>query len=462
MEFAGTADIAKVGDIINAKSKSAGRKYLAYTHVFGCAQNTADMENIRGMLECMGYGFCDEAKFADIIVINTCAVREGAESRIYGNVGQFKKLKEQNPELIVCVCGCMMQQPQVVEKLRKSYPYVDIIFGTHNIDRFPALVLNKLSTGKRTFEILDKSEITEGMPSRREPGGSCNVSIMYGCDNFCSYCIVPYTRGREKSRKPENVLAEIKALAAAGYTEINLLGQNVNSYGKGLEEKITFAQLLKQVNDIPGVRRIRFMTSHPKDLSDELIETMATCDKVCKSLHLPFQAGCTRVLEKMNRRYTKEQYLELVMKIKKRIPGIALTTDVIVGFPGETTEEFEHTLDVLKKVRFDGVFSFIYSRRTGTVAAKMEDVISEEEKHANLERLLKVQQDINFEINSGYVGNEYEVLVDGTSKTKDNLLTGHTDTNKIVHFVGDESLIGTYKTVKITEAKSFYLKGELL
>ena len=461
MKFANGADIKNISDIINAKSESLGRKFLAYTHVFGCAQNTADMENIRGMLKYMGYGFCDEAKYADIIVINTCAVREGAECRIYGNVGQFKKLKEQNPELIVCVCGCMMQQPKVVEKLKKSYPYVDVIFGTHNIDRFPTLVLNKMSTGKRTVEILEKGEIVEGMPSERDFGASCNVSIMYGCDNFCSYCIVPYTRGREKSRKPQDVLSEIKSLVSSGYSEINLLGQNVNSYGKGLDEKITFAQLLKQVNDIPGVRRIRFMTSHPKDLSDELIETMAACSKVCKSLHLPFQAGCTRVLEKMNRRYTKEQYIELALKIKKRIPGIALTTDVIVGFPGETNEEFEHTLDVLKKVRFDGVFSFIYSRREGTAAAKMEDVISEEEKHANLERLLKLQQDINFEINCSYIGGEYEVLVDGVSKTRNSLLTGHTDTNKIVHFEGSENLIGTYKRVKITEAKSFYLKGEL-
>ena len=439
---------------------SGGRK-TAYTKFYGCAQNEADMETIRGMLEIMGYDFTDEPSEADIIVINTCAVREGAEDRIYGNVGAFKKLKEKNRNLIIVICGCMTQRPGPADKLKKSYPYVDIVFGTHGIEKFPEKLLKRLQTGKRVFEIDEKSEIVEGLPVKRKESVSANVSIIYGCNNFCSYCIVPYTRGRERSRKWENIVCEVKGLAEKGVTEITLLGQNVNSYGKDLDDGINFAGLLRKINEIDGIKRIRFMTSHPKDLSDELIVAMSECDKVCRQLHLPVQAGSNRVLKDMNRKYTREEYLTLVEKIRKAMPDITLTTDIIVGFPNETKEEFEDTMDIIKKVRYDGIFSFIYSKRSGTPAAKMEDSISDEEKSENLSRLLEVQKEIQLEINRNYLGKTLEVLIDDKSKTDENLLSGRTDGGKIVHFPGDAGLIGKYVNVKITKVKSFYLTGEL-
>lgn len=437
-------------------------KKKAYTKFYGCAQNEADMETIRGMLEQMGYDFTDVPEEADIITINTCAVREGAEDRIYGNVGAFKKLKEKNPDLIIVVCGCMTQQQHVVDKLKKSYPYVDIVFGTHGIEKFPERLLRRIEKGKRVLEIQETGKIVEGLPIKRKPGTSANVSIIYGCNNFCSYCIVPYTRGRERSREKDCIISEIKALVKTGKTEITLLGQNVNSYGKDLENKVTFAQLLREINEIPGIKRIRFMTSHPKDLSNELISAMAECDNVCKQLHLPLQAGSNRVLRDMNRKYTREDYLGLVEKIRKAMPEITLTTDIIVGFPNETTEEFNETLDIIKKVRYDGIFSFIYSKRNGTPAAKIDDKTPEEEKGANLSRLLEVQKEIQLEINKTYLGKQYEVLADGESKTDESLLSGRTEGGKIVHFAGDKSLIGKYVNVEITDVKSFYLTGKLI
>ncbi len=437
-----------------------GRK-KAYTKFYGCAQNEADMETLRGMIEKMGYDFTEEPAEADLITINTCAVREGAEDRIYGNVGAFKKLKEKNPGLVIVVCGCMTQRPEAADKLKKSYPYVDIIFGTHGIEKFPNRLLERFEKGKRVFAVEEKSEIVEGLPVKRKEGASANVSIIYGCNNFCSYCIVPYTRGRERSRRWENVVAEVKNLTAKGVTEITLLGQNVNSYGKDLEGGINFAQLLRKINEIDGLKRIRFMTSHPKDLSDELILAMSECDKVCRQLHLPVQAGSNRVLKDMNRKYTREDYLGLVERIRKAMPDIALTTDIIVGFPNETKEEFADTLDIIKKVRYDGIFSFIYSKRSGTPAAKMPDKVTEQEKSENLTELLEVQKEIQLEINKNYLGKTYEVLVDSTSKTDDKLLSGRTEVGKIVHFAGDKELIGKYVNVKITEVKSFYLTGEI-
>ena len=433
----------------------------AYTKFYGCAQNEADMEILRGMIEKMGFGFTDDPKEAELITINTCAVREGAEDRIYGNVGAFKKLKEKNPHLIIVVCGCMTQRPEAADKLKKSYPYVDIIFGTHGIENFPLMLEKRLLSGKRVFAVTEESSIAEGMPIKRKESVSANVSIIYGCNNFCSYCIVPYTRGRERSRKWENVVAEVKGLAEKGVTEITLLGQNVNSYGKDLEDGVNFAQLLKKINEIDGIKRIRFMTSHPKDLSDELIEAMAECEKVCKQLHLPVQAGNNRVLKDMNRKYSREDYLALVERIRRAMPDITLTTDIIVGFPNETKEQFEDTLDIIKKVRYDGIFSFIYSKRSGTPAAKMPDSISDAEKSENLSRLLEVQKDIQLEINKNYLGKTYEVLVDGTSKTDEALLSGRTEGGKIVHFEGGRELIGKYIDVKITEVRSFYLTGEI-
>ena len=433
----------------------------AYTKAYGCAQNEADMETIRGMLQIMGYDFTDEPAEADIIVINTCAVREGAEDRIYGNVGAFKKLKEKNHELIIVICGCMTQRPGPADKLKKSYPYVDIVFGTHGIEKFPQKLLKRLETGKRVFEIDEKSEIVEGLPVKRKESTSANVSIIYGCNNFCSYCIVPYTRGRERSRNWENIVREVEGLAAKGVTEITLLGQNVNSYGKDLPDGLSFAGLLRKINEIGGIKRIRFMTSHPKDLSDELILAMAECDKVCKQLHLPVQAGSNRVLKDMNRKYTREDYLALVERIRKAMPDITLTTDIIVGFPNETEEEFKDTLDIIKKVRYDGIFSFIYSRRSGTPAAKMPDTTPEKEKSENLSKLLEVQKEIQLEINKNYQGKTLEVLVDGTSKTDETLLSGRSEGGKIVHFPGKKELVGQYVNVKITTVKSFYLTGEI-
>lgn len=442
---------------------SAGpERKKAYTKFYGCAQNEADMEMIRGMLEQMGYDFTDSPDDADIITINTCAVREGAEDRIYGNVGAFKKLKERKPDLIIVVCGCMTQQAHIVDKLKKSYPYVDIVFGTHGIEKFPERLLRRIEKGKRILEIEETGKIVEGLPIKRKPGTSANVSIIYGCNNFCSYCIVPYTRGRERSREKECIIAEIKSLVKTGKTEITLLGQNVNSYGKDLENNVTFAQLLREINEIEGIKRIRFMTSHPKDLSDELILAMAECENVCKQLHLPLQAGSNRVLRDMNRKYTREDYLTLVEKIRKAMPDITLTTDIIVGFPNETKEEFAETLDITRKVRYDGIFSFIYSKRNGTPAAKIDDKTPEQEKSSNLSRLLEVQKEIQFEINKTYLGKRYEVLVDGESKTDEALLSGRTEGGKIVHFAGDKSLIGKYAQVEITDVKSFYLTGKLV
>lgn len=443
--------------------EETGRQMLACTHVYGCQQNVADMELLRGMLAEMGYGFTEQEEQADLIIMNTCAVREGAEYRIYGNLGALKRYKEKNKELRLVLCGCMMQEPHVLDYIRRSFPYVDVVFGTHNLVHFPCLLLENMQRRKRVIEVLeDADKIAEGFPVKRDNPYSASVTIMSGCNNFCSYCIVPYTRGREKSRTPEHILAEVRGLAANGCKEIRLIGQNVNSYGKDLDCGMTFAQLLREINGVAGIERIQFITSHPKDLSDELIDAMAECEHVCRSLHLPFQAGNNRILKEMNRKYTKEQYLELVHKIKTKMPDITLTTDVIVGFPGETKEEFADTLDVIRQVEFDGVFSFLYSKRKGTPAAEKPDKVDKQEKQENFNQLLKVQEEIGYRRNQIYVGQVCDVLVEGPSKNDPNMMSGRSFHGKIVHFPGTADLTGQIIPIKIQHAKTFYLVGETI
>lgn len=440
-----------------------GRERLAHTETYGCQQNENDTERIRGMLKEAGFGFTEESEKADVVIYNTCAVRENAEQKVFGRLGILKHIKESCPDMIIGICGCMVQQEHITEKIRKVHNHVDLIFGTHALYTMPEL-LYKAMREKQTIVDIHSSdgEICEDMPIMRDTAQKAWVSVMYGCNNFCSYCIVPYVRGRERSRAPEAVLEEVRELVKNRCSEISLLGQNVNSYGRDLDIDIDFSDLLRMVNEVEGVERIRFMSSHPKDLSDKLIETIRDCDKVCKQLHLPFQAGSDRILKQMNRVYTKEQYLELIDKVKKEIPGIALSTDIIVGFPTETNEDFEETLDVIKKVEFDQIFSFIYSRREGTPAAKLDFVLSDEEIHKNFDRMIDIQNEISKRKNLAYVGRVEKVLVDGESKTDKNMLTGRCDSSKIVNFKGDKSLIGKYVDIKITEARIWSLMGELI
>lgn len=440
-----------------------GRPRLALTETYGCQQNENDTERIRGMLRESGFEFTDDHNIADVVIYNTCAVRENAEQKVFGRLGILKHIKEQRRDLIIGICGCMVQQEHITEKIRKVHPQVDLIFGTHSLYKMPELLYKAMHQKKAVVDITDsEGAIAEDIPILRDAQHQAWVSVMYGCNNFCSYCIVPYVRGRERSRRPEAVINEIKELVASGCSEISLLGQNVNSYGKDLEEDIDFSDLMRMVNDIEGVKRIRFMTSHPKDLSDKLIETIRDCDKVCKQLHLPFQAGSDKILEQMNRKYTKAQYLEKIEKVKREIPGISLSTDVIVGFPTETNEDFCETLDVLRKVEFDNIFSFIYSRREGTPAAKLDFVLSDEEIHQNFDKLLEVQNEISKRKNDAYVGRIETVLVDGASKNDENTLSGRCDSSKIVNFKGDRSLVGKYVKVKITESHTWSLNGILV
>lgn len=446
---------------MNSASEN-GHIPLALTETYGCQQNENDTERIRGILEECGFGFTDEPEKADIIIYNTCAVRENAEQKVFGRLGILKHMKETRRDLIVGLCGCMIQQGHITETIKEKYPHVNLIFGTHTLHRLPELLWDVLSKRKRVIDIEDSDGyIAEGIPVKRENDSKAWVSVMYGCNNFCTYCIVPYVRGRERSRKSENILNEIKELVKSGVTEITLLGQNVNSYGKDLDENIDFSDLLRMVNEIDGLSRIRFVTSHPKDFSDKLIDTMAECDKVCKQLHLPFQAGNDRVLKEMNRGYTKAEYLDKIARLKSKIPDIALSTDVIVGFPTETNEDFRDTIDVLKTVEFDNIFSFIYSRREGTPAAKLDFVLSEDEIHKNFNELLEVQNEISLKKNVAFEGKTVEVLVDGTSKTDSRMLSGRMDNTKIVNFPGDPGLEGKYVKVKITKAHTWSLNGEL-
>ncbi len=439
-----------------------GRAPKAMTRTYGCQQNENDTERIRGILSECGYDFCDKAEDAEVVIYNTCAVRENAEQKVFGGLGILKHLKELRPDIIIGVCGCMVQQEHIAEKIKKTYTNVDLIFGTHALYRFPQLLFETYESRKTVVDTEDcDGYIVEDMPLLRDDSDKAWVSIMYGCNNFCSYCIVPYVRGRERSRRPEAILDEVKSLVERGFTEICLLGQNVNSYGKDLDEDIDFADIIRMINDIDGVERIRFMTSHPKDISDKLIDTMAECKKVCRQLHLPFQAGSNRVLAEMNRKYTKEEYLEKIRKVKEKIPNISLSSDVIVGFPTETNEDFLETLDVLRKVRFDSIFSFIYSRREGTPAAKLDFVLTDEQIHKNFDKLLEVQNEISKQKNDEYVGRIETVLVDGVSKNDPSMLSGRLDSSKIVNFKGDASLKGKYVKIRITQAHTWSLNGEI-
>lgn len=440
-----------------------GRTRLALTETYGCQQNENDTERIRGMLRDAGFEFTEDAMKADLVIYNTCAVRENAEQKVFGRLGILKHIKEERRDMVIGICGCMVQQEHITEKIKQVHEHVDLVFGTHALYKMPELLYEAIK-GKKTVVDIESSDgaIAEEIPIMRDDTKKAWVSVMYGCNNFCSYCIVPYVRGRERSREPQAIIDEVEELVAGGCSEICLLGQNVNSYGKDLETEIDFADLIRMVNGIEGVERIRFMTSHPKDLSDKLISAIAECGKVCKQLHLPFQAGSDRILNEMNRRYTKEEYLKKIAKVKKAIPGISLSTDVIVGFPTETNEDFEETLDVLRRVEFDNIFSFIYSRREGTPAAKLDFVLSEEQIHENFNRLLEVQNEISKRKNEAYVGKVERVLVDGVSKNDKSMLCGRCDSSKIVNFKGDMSLVGKYIDVKITEAHTWSLNGEIV
>ena len=414
-----------------------------------------------GMLEACGFTFTQEPGQADLVILNTCAVREHAQDRVFGNVGALKNIKRRHPGTIIAVCGCMTEQEHVAERFKKSYPFVNIVFGTHVIHRLPEMLYTTLTDSKRVFlRGHEGEEVLEGIPTRRDGKSRAWVTVMLGCDNFCSYCIVPYVRGRERSRTPEDILAEVRKLAADGVKEVMLLGQNVNSYGKNLENPVSFAELLRMVNEVEGIERIRFMTSHPKDMSDELILAMKECDKVCKNLHLPFQSGSTEILKKMNRHYTKEGYLELVRKVREAMPEITLSTDIIVGFPGETEEDFQETLDVIRKARYCTAFTFIYSKRTGTPAAKMENQVPEDVVKDRFDRMLQVLNPIVHEVTEEQVGKVLPVLVEEVSKHDENILTGRTEQNTLVHFSGSKDLIGQMVPVKIIENKTFYVIGE--
>ncbi len=449
-------------DKIRHENVAANRCPLAFVETYGCAQNENDSERLRGMLADMGYGFCGDVKDADLIIYNTCAVRENAELRVFGNLGALKHLKSKKPSLIIGVCGCMIQQPHIAEQIKKKYKHVDMVFGTHVLYKFPQFLDDALMD-KRVVDIEDsEGRIFEGISSKRDKPPLAKIPIMYGCNNFCTYCIVPYVRGRERSRSVENIINEVKGVAAQGYKEVMLLGQNVNSYGNDLDNGISFARLLEKVCRIDGIERIRFMTSHPKDISDELIEVMAREGKICKQLHLPVQCGSDRILKKMNRSYDREKYLDIVRKVREKMPDIVLTSDVIVGFPGETNEDFEGTMDILRQVEYDMIFSFIYSKRKGTPAAEMEDCLTAEEKHRNFERMVEFQNEISKKKNDAYFGRIEKVLVEGESKTNPEFLSGRTDGGKIVNFRGDSSLVGEMVDVKITEVKTWSLLGEIL
>ncbi len=439
------------------------RQKTYYIQTFGCQMNEHDSEKIAGMLEKKGYKSSEERETADVIVVNTCSVRENADNRFFGQLGVIKKIKERHPDNIVAVCGCMMQQEHITERIRRKYSWVDIIFGTMNIQEFPDLLDECLATREKRISIYQSQEkVIEGLPVHRKYTYKSYVDIMNGCDNFCTYCIVPYTRGRERSRRPESVVEEIRALAADGVKEVTLLGQNVNSYGNGSNFNCDFAGLIYMINEIDGIERIRFMTSHPKDLSDRLIQAFKDCEKLCPHIHLPVQSGSTEILRRMNRRYTKEDYLRLVEKIRDAVPDIAVTTDIITGFPGETEEDFEETMDLVRRVRYDSAFTFLYSIRTGTPAAEYDSQVPEDVKHARFERLVDTLNEITAQKNARYLGRTEKVLVEEGGRQGSGTCSGRTDTFKLVNFACSEEKIGQIVDVKITETKTFSLFGELV
>ena len=453
------------------KELNQGKILKYHILTMGCQLNENDSEKLCGMLENMGYTRTDDFKKADLNLFNTCCVRENAEDKLFGKLGELKRLKEEKG-IIIAIGGCMMQEKHITDKIKESYPFVDILFGTHTLHRFPEDLYKALIEKKKQEDIIDiDGEIYEGLPIKRESNIKASVTIMNGCNNFCTYCIVPYVRGRERSRKPKEIIKEVKELAKQGYKEITLLGQNVNSYLRVEKEKgidfeeyegvNSFATLLKAINKIEGIERIRFVSPHPKDFTDDVIEAIHDCDKVCKLIHLPLQAGNTKVLKEMNRKYTKEQYLKLVEKMKTKIPNLTLSTDIIVGFPGETDEEFEDTLEVVKEVRFEQVYMFIYSRRVGTPGDKMKNQIPEEIKHKRFDRLKALVESQIEENNQKYVGTVQKVLVEGLSKNNENMLTGRTDSNKVVVFEGTKDLIGNLINLNIVSEHMWYLKGKM-
>lgn len=454
--------IEQCRELVKNKEQEYGRKLTACVVTFGCQMNFKDSEKLMGILTEIGYEETDD-EHADFVLYNTCTVRENANLKIYGRLGYLSKIKEKNPDMLIGLCGCMMQEPQVVEKLNKSYRFIDIIFGTHNIFLLAQLLYERLMNGHKIQDIWEgTTEIVEELPTVRKYNFKSGVNIMYGCNNFCSYCIVPYVRGRERSRNPEDIIAEIEELVKNGVVEIMLLGQNVNSYGKTLENPITFAELLERIEKIEGLKRIRFMTSHPKDLSDELIAVMAKSEKICKQMHLPLQSGSSRLLKIMNRHYDKEQYLSLVQKLRAAIPDIGITTDIIVGFPGETEEDFVETLDVVEKAQYDSAFTFIYSKRTGTPAAEMPEQIPDDVVKERFDRLLNLVNKISKEKTRILEGTVQEVLVEELNKKIPGYVSGRLSNNSVVHFKADERYIGSIVFVKLNEAKGFYYMGEMV
>lgn len=454
--------MAKAKEYVEKLAQELGRKPTCCVTTFGCQMNSRDSEKLVGILELAGYEII-ESEQADFVIFNTCTVRDNANQRVYGRLGALKSYKKKQPNMKVALCGCMMQEPAVIEKIKDSYGFVDLIFGTHNIYKFAELLVAAFENKGMVIDIWkDTDKIVEDLPVERKYPFKSGINIMFGCNNFCSYCIVPYVRGRERSRRPQDIIREIEELVKEGVVEVMLLGQNVNSYGKNLEEPMSFAQLLRQVEKIEGLKRIRFMTSHPKDLSDELIQVMKESEKICKHLHLPLQAGSTRILTAMNRRYTKEQYVELAEKIRREIPDISLTTDIIVGFPGETPEDVEETIDVIRRVRYDNAFTFIYSKRTGTPAAAMENQVTEAEVRVNFDKVLRTVQEMAKEQVGRFQGQVMDALVEELNEQEEGLVTGRLSNNTIVHFPGEASLIGRIVNVKLEECHGFYYIGKMV
>ena len=445
---------------VNQLSNELKRPLKCCVQTFGCQMNARDSEKLLGILQEIGYE-PSESEEADIVVYNTCTVRENANLRVYGRLGQLRGLKRKNPHMIIALCGCMMQEKEVVEKIQKSYSFVDVVFGTYNIFKLAELLYNRWESGKMVIDIWDsQKQVVEELPTVRKFPFKSGVNIMYGCNNFCTYCIVPYVRGREKSREPRDIIREIERLAADGVKEIMLLGQNVNSYGKTLDNPVSFAQLLKEIEKIDGIERIRYMTPHPKDFSEELLDVMSQSSKICNHIHFPLQSGSTRLLKAMNRQYTKEQYLNWVDKIREKLPDVSLTTDIIVGFPGETEEDFEDTLDVVRKAQFDSAYTFIYSKRTGTPAASMENQIPEDVVKERFNRLLETVGEVSHSISARYENTDTQVLVESLDDHEPGLVTGRMTNNMLVHFPGTADMIGKLVDVRLTECKGFYYMGK--
>lgn len=452
-----------VKEIIDSENERLGRRLKCAVVTFGCQMNARDSEKLTGVLREAGYEVIDEETEADFVIYNTCTVRDNANQKVYGHLGLLKSRVKKNQSLRIALCGCMMQEASVIETIREKYKFVNLVFGTHNIFKFPELLYRMLTSDSQIIDIWeDTDEIVEDLPVDRKYSFKSGINIMFGCNNFCSYCIVPYVRGRERSREPKEIIREIERLVSDGVIEVMLLGQNVNSYGKNLTNPMSFAELLAEIEKIEGLKRIRFMTSHPKDLSDDLIEVMAKSQKICKHIHLPLQSGSDRVLKEMNRRYTKEQYLLLVDKIRRAIPDVAITTDIIVGFPGETAADVDDTIDVIRKVHYDNAFTFIYSKRTGTPAAARPDQCDEAEVKANFDRVLNAVKEEAMKRNGYLVGKVEEALVEEINAHDDTYLTGRLSNNSMVHFKGDASLIGKLVNVNILEAKGFYYMGEMI